>query len=123
MGKMTAILPQGPNVHCDNHMPHEMHSNTMTTVLANAYCDGVTPLTPFYELMVRVPLSAFGDEILSHVEALQLLADMGLSCLVDEIGESAKTTLRVRGGDGVDRVYPLTSAVLNPENLGQGRLW
>lgn len=135
MGEMKVIIPQGPNRHCGKASEHERHSNVVPVngefvlpregrvVADGTWCDGVPQLEPFYELMVRVPMRAFGMEPLTHLQSLEILADMGLGCLIDEIGESATTTLRVRGRDGVDKVYPLTSVVINPEKLGQGRLW
>lgn len=102
------MLPQGPRVHCDNPEPHDKHTNHHPD-FPYAWCDGVPVLEPFIELTVRVPLRNFyADEKPNHVTVLHLLAEEGPGIILDEIGvDNVATLLRVRTGDGVDRVYPL----------------
>jgi hypothetical protein len=118
---MGALMPQGPNTHCGDVGSHTAHPNPQP-VAPTAWCDGVEPLDLFLELVVRVPLKElFSDNYraYSHADVMQTMADGGVGIVADYIDEGAVTTLRVRTGDGVDRVYPVKRAV--PE--GQGKLW
>jgi len=117
----TSVIPQGPNKHCGNVELHERHASVGEFVPVSAsgrrvqvgqtWCDGIPPLEPFVELTVRVPLAHFmgsDPEARHHKVILGWLAEEGLGVIVDEMGErGSATVLRVRTGDGVDRVYPL----------------
>lgn len=107
MGEMNRILPQGPNIHCGTAVKHSQHPNCTTTILENAYCDGVPLLPPFVEFTMRVPL---GEEVdhLSHGELLADILREGLGSFVLNFieAESTRSVLRVRFG-GQDRAYPL----------------
>lgn len=118
---MGQLMEQGPNVHCGNDAKHAKHSNRTNTFLHAAWCDGEPPLEPFIELAIRIPLEAmFGDDLVSHVPVMRTLAEEGLATLVDYMNDkTAKTTLRVRTGDGLDRVYPVVKSRIT----GQGKLW
>ena len=109
---MERGIPNGtPSKHCGNPEPHERHASV------GEWCDGVPPLEPFLELTVRASVrELFGDVNPSHQQALHLIARYGLGMLVDciEKPETARV-LRVRTGDGVDKVYPL---LVNADNKG-----
>lgn len=116
MGAMSGGIDNGtPSKHCGNPEPHEKHAVTENWVTGEylpderSYCDGVPPLELFVELTVRVPMVAlFGNDPTTQDKVLGLLHDEGLGILIDEVTESdTRCALRVRSGDGKDKVYPL----------------
>jgi hypothetical protein len=96
------------NEYCGAADEHPKH-----LVMANeVYCDGVPRPEPFVELTVRASLTElFGEMQVSHEQALHLVGKYGLGMLIDCIGKpETAMVLRVRSGDGQDKVYPLISS-------------
>ena len=107
-----------PSKHCGILEPHPKHQNVRSPggkplglKDLPSYCDGVPPLEPFVELTIRASVrELFGEVTMTHDQALCMVSKYGLGMLVDCIDkpETAKV-LRVRSGDGKDKVYPLIS--------------
>lgn len=109
MGAMSGGIDNGMSkVHCGLAEEHDVHLNSFPETVGS-YCDGVPPLGHFVELTVRVPMVAlFGNDPTTQDKVLGLLHDEGLGILIDEVTESdTRCALRVRSGDGKDKVYPL----------------
>lgn len=107
VSQLSQMIPQGPNRHCEVVRKHDRHSNEDTD---GSWCDGVPRLEAFIELTIRVPMTSFmGDLKEDHQVVMGWLADEGIGIIVDEVGETARTCIRVRTSDGIDRVYPLVN--------------
>lgn len=96
-----------PKRHCGLKTGHPRHWNINPT--DGTYCDGVPELGHFVELTVRVPMVAFfGNDPTTQDKVMQLLHDEGLGIILDELVDAdTRCALRVRSGDGEDKMYPL----------------
>jgi hypothetical protein len=112
MGKMTTVIPQGPNMHCGDTREHSKHVNEDPGFVRGSWCDGVPPLSSFVELTIRVDLERWAGTAggQDHETVLKFLAEHGFGVIIDGIGHKlGAVVLRVRTEDR-DKVYPIIKA-------------
>lgn len=117
MGSLDGGVDNGtPSRHCGKIEPHGKHHNVRSPggkpLGMNdlpSYCDGVPPLEPFVELTIRASMQElFGEMAPTQEQAQHLVARYGLGLLIDCLDKpETAMVLRVRSGDGQDKVYPL----------------